>query len=133
MTVVYIGAELYISLSLWEGPSPQCWTDPPNVGLSPPPPPNDGKNLHKCVCIGCRSARALMVRLERTFSSATVCDQSRCYHAEPELQTLLETSRDPDRLLWAWTGWRRAVGSPMREVYPELIEVLNRGARRAGE
>ena len=80
-----------------------------------------------------RSARSLMVRLERTFSSATVCDRERCYHAEPELQTLMETSRDPDRLLWAWSGWRRAVGPPMREVYPQLIDVLNSGARQAGQ
>ncbi|KAF0303947.1 Angiotensin-converting enzyme [Amphibalanus amphitrite] len=78
------------------------------------------------------SARSLMVRLERTFSSATVCDQEHCYHAEPDLQTLMETSRDPDRLLWAWTGWRKAVGPPMREVYPQLIDVLNSGARHAG-
>ncbi|XP_043197042.1 angiotensin-converting enzyme-like isoform X2 [Amphibalanus amphitrite] len=80
----------------------------------------------------CSSARSLMVRLERTFSSATVCDQEHCYHAEPDLQTLMETSRDPDRLLWAWTGWRNAVGPPMREVYPQLIDVLNSGARHAG-
>ena len=74
-----------------------------------------------------------MVRLERTFSSATVCDGLRCFHAEPDLQSLMETSRDPDRLLWAWLGWRRAVGPPMREVYPMLIDVLNRGARLAGQ
>ncbi|XP_037076230.1 angiotensin-converting enzyme-like [Pollicipes pollicipes] len=78
------------------------------------------------------SARSLLVQLERTFSSATVCDRRRCYHGEPDLQTVMETSRDPARLLWAWRGWRRAVGPPMRAIYPDLVRVLNAGARHAG-
>ncbi|HEX5520187.1 MAG TPA: M2 family metallopeptidase, partial [Longimicrobiaceae bacterium] len=47
------------------------------------------------------------------------------------LSRTLATSRDPAKLLEAWTGWH-AVGAPMRERYARFVELSNQGARELG-
>jgi peptidyl-dipeptidase A len=47
------------------------------------------------------------------------------------LSRTLATSRDPAKLLEAWTGWH-AVGAPMRERYARFVELSNEGARELG-
>jgi len=45
------------------------------------------------------------------YSTATVTDASgREYRLDPDLTEVMSTSRDYDRLLWAWRSWRDATG-----------------------
>ena len=44
---------------------------------------------------------------------------------------LMATSRDPEELKKAWTGWQ-AVGAPMRDRYARMVELTNQGARELG-
>lgn len=48
-----------------------------------------------------------------------------------ELEDLMRTERDPDRLLEIWTKWRE-VPVPMRDDYERMVEIGNEGARELG-
>jgi peptidyl-dipeptidase A len=48
-----------------------------------------------------------------------------------QLSEILATSRDPERLAVAWTGWH-AIAPPMREKYRRFVELGNEGARELG-
>ena len=45
---------------------------------------------------------------------------------------ILANSRDYDRLLFAWKGWRDAVGPRVRGLYKEFVELKNKGAKENG-
>ena len=47
------------------------------------------------------------------------------------IETLMETSRNPDQLKDVWTGWHK-VGAPMRQRYARFVELSNQGARELG-
>jgi len=49
----------------------------------------------------------------------------------PEIERILENSRDPDELRNAWAGWH-AVGAPMRKRFARQVEIANQGARDLG-
>ncbi len=53
-------------------------------------------------------------------------------HLDPELTSLMATSRDYDELLRAWQGWHDSAGDPLRPLYPQFVELSNRGARDYG-
>ena len=48
-----------------------------------------------------------------------------------ELEALMGTERDPERLKEMWRSWH-AVGAPMRRDYVRLVEIANAGARELG-
>jgi len=48
-----------------------------------------------------------------------------------ELSKIMATSRDPERLLEAWLGWR-TVSAPMRDDFSRYVELANQGARGLG-
>jgi peptidyl-dipeptidase A len=48
-----------------------------------------------------------------------------------ELEALMGTERDPERLKEMWTSWH-AVGAPMRSDYARFVAVANDGARELG-
>ena len=48
-----------------------------------------------------------------------------------ELEALMGTERDPERLKEMWSSWH-AVGRPMRQDYARLVEIANAGARDLG-
>lgn len=48
-----------------------------------------------------------------------------------ELEALMGTERDPERLKEMWTSWH-AVGRPMRQDYVRLVEIANEGVRELG-
>ncbi len=48
-----------------------------------------------------------------------------------ELEALMGTERDPERLKEMWRSWH-AVGAPMRQDYARLVEIANEGARELG-
>ncbi|XP_041461047.1 angiotensin-converting enzyme-like [Lytechinus variegatus] len=56
----------------------------------------------------------------------------RCLQIEPDLTDLMAMSRDANELLWAWKGWRDAVGRPMRDLYPIYVNLSNVAAVNKG-
>lgn len=42
-------------------------------------------------------------------------------------------SRDYDRLLFAWQGWRNASGRELRQNYKRYVELANLAARSNGK
>jgi hypothetical protein len=73
--------------------------------------------------------------LGRIYRESEVCLPTRreCLKMEPGLEALMRTCRDPEELLSAWQGWRRAVSSPSRPLYPQLIRLQNAAARNNGK
>lgn len=51
---------------------------------------------------------------------------------EPDLSKIMRKSRDPEELLFAWKGWRKAVGPRMKPLYERIVDLLNIGAREHG-
>lgn len=51
---------------------------------------------------------------------------------EPELINIMATSRDYDKLLHAWLGWRNVSGREIRQMYKEFIDLKNIGAKENG-
>ena len=71
--------------------------------------------------------------LEGMYGRGKYCpdgDTSRCMDLG-ELEDVMATSRDPERLLDAWEGWR-TVARPMRAKYKRFAELGNEGARGLG-
>jgi peptidyl-dipeptidase A len=69
--------------------------------------------------------------LESTYGSGRYCPESgECLELE-ELETIIETSRDPLELLEVWRGWR-TISVPMRPEYRRLVELANGGAVELG-
>lgn len=56
----------------------------------------------------------------------------RCLPMEPDLKDLMAKSRDANELLWAWQGWRDAVGRPMKDLYPIYVNLSNEAAMSKG-
>ena len=48
---------------------------------------------------------------------------------EPDLAKIMRKSRDPNELLFAWKGWREAVGPATKPLYDRMVDLLNIGAR----
>jgi len=48
-----------------------------------------------------------------------------------QITKIMQTSRDPRRLLEVWRGWHR-IGRPMREPYARFVALTNEGARDLG-
>ncbi|HEX7088584.1 MAG TPA: M2 family metallopeptidase [Longimicrobiales bacterium] len=69
--------------------------------------------------------------LESTYGRGRYCRPSgECFDLE-ELSDTLALSRDPARLLEAWTGWH-SISVPMRKDYQRFVELQNEGARELG-
>lgn len=45
------------------------------------------------------------------------------------LDDIMENSRDYNRRLWAWEGWRAEVGKQLRPLYEEYVVLENEMAR----
>ena len=68
--------------------------------------------------------------MENIYGKGTVCrENGECLTLEPDLEQLNANSRDYDELLWAWKGWRDAVGRQIGPLYPQYVELKNKGAR----
>ncbi|XP_060058520.1 angiotensin-converting enzyme-like protein Ace3 isoform X2 [Erinaceus europaeus] len=71
--------------------------------------------------------------METTFSTAQVClNEGPCLDLESDLQELMATSRDPKELLWAWQGWRDAVGRQIRPTFEHYVQFSNKVAQLNG-
>ncbi|XP_041818495.1 angiotensin-converting enzyme [Chelmon rostratus] len=74
----------------------------------------------------------LLSQMETTYSVAKVCEGDKCYQLDPDLQKIMAESRDYDKLLFAWKGWRDSAGKALREQYTKYVELANRAARLNG-
>lgn len=45
----------------------------------------------------------------------------------------MATSRDQKELLWAWQGWRDAVGRQLRMTFERYVQLSNKAAKLNGE
>jgi len=70
--------------------------------------------------------------MEGTYGKGKYCPNGpqSCQDLE-ELSKVLATSRDPKKLLDAWTGWH-AIARPMRADFARYVELANKGARELG-
>lgn len=57
-------------------------------------------------------------------------EKPKCYDLT-ELQRIMATNRDPERLRRIWLGWH-AVGAPMRQRFSRMVELGNKGSRELG-
>tara|TARA_B100000795_G_scaffold74328_1_gene52678 strand:- start:21298 stop:23112 length:1815 start_codon:yes stop_codon:yes gene_type:complete len=57
-------------------------------------------------------------------------DENDCYDLEA-FEQIIDSSRNPEELLKAWTGWRE-IGKPMKDKYMRMVEIGDLGARDLG-
>lgn len=73
--------------------------------------------------------------MESIYSEGSVTDPANetiQLYLDPELTNIMRTSRDYDRLLFAWKGWRDAVGPKLRPIYKKFVDLSNKGAKDNG-
>ena len=67
------------------------------------------------------------------YSTAVVTDDSgHDSRLDPELTNIMATSRDYEKLKWAWQGWRDATGPKMKHLYTQLVDKMNEAANDNG-
>ena len=74
-------------------------------------------------------------------SSSSTNHGSSCKHGEPDLANRmesLEARKKPDELEMIWRKWRDVVAAkernpPGKEVFADMVEIMNEAARRNGE
>jgi peptidyl-dipeptidase A len=74
---------------------------------------------------------SISTKLEAMYGSGEYCyEDGNCYDLEA-FEQIIDTSRNPDELLMAWSGWHE-VGKPMKSMYMRMVEIGNEGSRDLG-
>uniref|UniRef100_A0A4W2I3G6 Angiotensin-converting enzyme n=1 Tax=Bos indicus x Bos taurus TaxID=30522 RepID=A0A4W2I3G6_BOBOX len=80
-----------------------------------------------------REYNKILAYMETTYSMAQVClNEGPCLPLEPDLEEVMATSRDQKELLWAWQGWRDAVGRQLRMTFERYVQLSNKAANLNG-
>ncbi|XP_068833594.1 angiotensin-converting enzyme-like protein Ace3 [Capricornis sumatraensis] len=80
-----------------------------------------------------REYNEILAYMETTYSMAQVClNEGPCLPLEPDLEEVMATSRDQKELLWAWQGWRDAVGRQLRVTFERYVQLSNKAAKLNG-
>ncbi|MXQ87244.1 hypothetical protein E5288_WYG007775 [Bos mutus] len=80
-----------------------------------------------------REYNEILAYMETTYSMAQVClNEGPCLPLEPDLEEVMATSRDQKELLWAWQGWRDAVGRQLRMTFERYVQLSNKAAKLNG-
>ncbi|EPY86413.1 angiotensin-converting enzyme [Camelus ferus] len=75
----------------------------------------------------------ILAYMETTYSMGQVClNEGPCLSLEPDLEEVMATSRDQKELLWAWQGWRDAVGRQLRTTFERYVQLSNKAAKLNG-
>ncbi len=91
-------------------------------GITMPAPPDAAKSAEQAE-IGAQMAGM--------YSKGKYCyADGRCLDLG-QLSDIMAESRDPDKLLEAWNGWR-TISPPMRKLYARQVELANEGANELG-
>src|SRR6202165_4855971 len=71
--------------------------------------------------------------LDGDYGKGTWCPDDKKDNCKqlPDIEKILDNSRDPKELLAAWQGWH-AIAPPMRKRYTRLVELGNQGAKEMG-
>ena len=73
----------------------------------------------------------IMTELEAMYGTGKHCfSEDDCYDLEA-FESIIDTSRDPDELLKAWSGWRQ-ISPPMKDKYLRMVEIGNQGSSDLG-
>ncbi|XP_048588301.1 angiotensin-converting enzyme [Nematostella vectensis] len=80
--------------------------------------------------------QSLITNMTEIYSTGKVClnitRNNTCMSLDPDLGNLMSRSRNQDELVWAWRGWRDAVAPPVRGMFQQMVDLLNKGARQHG-
>ena len=76
-----------------------------------------------------RKVTELESEMEGIYSTGKVNDKGKMLELDPDLYGILSKSRDYERLLFAWKGWRDAVGPKIRPLYTQFVKLKNQGAK----
>jgi peptidyl-dipeptidase A len=71
--------------------------------------------------------------MEGEYGKGKYCpdgDKGKCLSL-PDLENIINTSRDPEELKKAWLGWHQ-IAIPIREEYVRFVELSNKGAKEMG-
>nr|XP_019588384.1 PREDICTED: angiotensin-converting enzyme-like [Rhinolophus sinicus] len=80
-----------------------------------------------------REYNKLLAYMKTTYNMGQVClNEGPCMPLEPDLKEIMATSRNQKDLLWAWQGWRDAVGRTLRVNFEHYVELSNKAARLNG-
>lgn len=71
--------------------------------------------------------------LDADYGKGTWCPDDKKENCKqlPDIEKIIDNSRDPKELLAAWEGWH-AIAPPMRKRYTRMVELSNQGAREMG-
>eukprot|EP00057_Strongylocentrotus_purpuratus_P009183 XP_011663657.1 PREDICTED: angiotensin-converting enzyme 2-like [Strongylocentrotus purpuratus] len=77
----------------------------------------------------------IIKNLSGIYSTGKVCkpdNASSCLNLEPGLESIMASSKNWDERVWAWKGFRDAVGIPNKPLYAKYVQLVNQGARANG-
>ncbi|KAK7495707.1 hypothetical protein BaRGS_00013154, partial [Batillaria attramentaria] len=74
--------------------------------------------------------RVLKIRWQQHVSNKTFLEMAEA--EKVNLEDMLASERDYDKLLKVWEGWRNATGPKMRPLYEEFVALSNEGVRELG-
>ncbi|XP_036428070.1 angiotensin-converting enzyme [Colossoma macropomum] len=75
----------------------------------------------------------ILSQMDNIYSTAKLCPkEEECWSLEPELKEILANSRSYKRLLYAWEGWHNVSGKPLKDLYPEFVELSNKASTMDG-
>ena len=73
----------------------------------------------------------ISTKLEAMYGTGKHCyEDGTCLDLEA-FENIIDSSRDPDELLKAWTGWHE-IGKPMKPMYMRMVEIGNQGSQDLG-
>jgi peptidyl-dipeptidase A len=78
-----------------------------------------------------RELTQIATELSGMYGAGKYCRSDGDCMSGTELEGLMQTSRDYEELLEAWTGWR-TIAPPMRDKYARYVELANEGSRELG-
>jgi len=84
-----------------------------------------------------RSFESIRRRLYALYHTSVACvghDGGECLHGEPDLARVMETERDPEKLLRVWARWRDAAGAGEKgkALYRDMVGIMNEAATNNG-
>ncbi|XP_033103605.1 angiotensin-converting enzyme-like [Anneissia japonica] len=80
-----------------------------------------------------RKLADIIATMNGNYGSGEVCKtDGECLPLEPDLEEIMAKSQDWDERVWAWQGWRDAVGRANRPLYIDYVDLKNEAARIAG-
>ncbi|XP_033225650.1 angiotensin-converting enzyme-like [Belonocnema kinseyi] len=72
-------------------------------------------------------------QMTENYSTAKLCDPKNPKNCtlslQPEIETLMAQSRDPELLLDIWKQWRNVIGQKIKPLYPRYVELGNMAAK----